>query len=62
MTRIRAKIGRATELAVLRDAHWVNEALRRAGLAGRFGENDLASMLGHLDHDQQTSRTGRTGR
>lgn len=54
VTRIRAKMSRATELAVLLGAHRVNEALRRAALAGRFGENDLASILGHLGNDQQS--------
>ncbi|MBO0729220.1 MAG: hypothetical protein J2P57_08160 [Acidimicrobiaceae bacterium] len=49
MTRIRAKMSQATELAVLFGRARVNEALRRAAQAGRFGEHDLASILGHLD-------------
>ena len=49
VTRIRAKMGRATELAMLLGTTRVNEALSRAAQAGRFGENDLASILGHVD-------------
>lgn len=47
VTRIRAKMNRATELAMLVGADPVNEALHRAAHAGRFGEDDLASILGH---------------
>ena len=47
VTRIRAKMSRATELAILVGADRVNEALQRAAHAGRFGEDDLASILGH---------------
>jgi transposase len=54
VTRIRAKMSRATELAVLVGAGRVNEALHRAAHAGRFGENDLASILGHLDADDES--------
>jgi len=53
VTRIQTKMGRATELAALFGKGRVNEALQRAAQAGRFGENDLASILGHLDRDQQ---------
>ncbi|HET9889129.1 MAG TPA: hypothetical protein VFQ42_01380 [Mycobacterium sp.] len=52
VARIRAKMGRATELATLFGASRVNDALRRAADAGRFGENDLASVLGHSDGEQ----------
>ena len=53
VTRIRSKMSRATELAVLLGIGRVNEALNRAAHAGRFGEKDLASILGHIgaDHD-----------
>ncbi len=51
--RIRAKMSRATELAALVVAGRVDEALRRAATAGRFGENDLASILDHLDQNQK---------
>jgi hypothetical protein len=47
VTRIRAKMNQATELAMLVGADRVNEALHRAAHAGRFGEDDLASILGH---------------
>lgn len=49
VTGIRAKMSRAAELALLLGAARVNEALHRAAHAGRFGQNDLASILGHLD-------------
>lgn len=49
VTRIRAKMSRASELAVVLGTARVNEALHRAAHAGRFGENDLASILGHVD-------------
>ncbi|HSS61626.1 MAG TPA: IS21 family transposase [Candidatus Limnocylindrales bacterium] len=49
VTRIRAKMSRASELALLLGTARVNEALHRAAHAGRFGENDLASILGHVD-------------
>ena len=52
VTRIRAKMGRANELAALVGADRVNEALRRAADAGRFSETDLASILGRLAHGQ----------
>lgn len=51
--RIRAKMGRATELAMLFGKVRVDEALCRAAQAGRFGEHDLASILGYLERDQQ---------
>jgi len=53
MTRIRAKMSRATELAMLLGSGRVNQALSRAAHAGRFGENDLASILGHVDSTDQ---------
>jgi len=54
VTRIRAKMGRATELAQLLGKAPVNQALERAARAGRFGENDLASIL---DHGDEVART-----
>lgn len=51
--RIRSKMGRATELAVLFGKARVDEALRRAAQAGRFGENDLASILGNVERDRE---------
>jgi hypothetical protein len=51
--RIRSKMGRATELAVLFGKARVDEALRRAAQAGRFGENDLASILGNFERDRK---------
>lgn len=53
VVRIRSKMSRATELAVLFGRARVNEALLRAAQAGRFGDHDLASILGHLERDQQ---------
>lgn len=53
VTRIRAKMSQATELALLFGRASVDETLRRAAQAGRFGEHDLASVLGHLGGDQQ---------
>ena len=55
VTRIRAKMGRATELAALLGVGRVNAALHRAAHAGRFGENDLASILDHLEVAQAPS-------
>jgi len=54
VTRIRTKMGRATELARLLGKARVNEALERAARAGRFGENDLASILEHGGEDRGT--------
>jgi transposase len=54
VTRIRAKMSRATELALLLGTGRVNEALTRAAHAGRFGENDLASILGHVDANHES--------
>ena len=54
VTRIRAKMSRATELAMLLGIGRVNEALHRAADAGRFGENDLASIVGHVNGDKQS--------
>jgi hypothetical protein len=53
VTRIRAKMSRATELAMLFGVGRVNEALQRAAGAGRFAEHDLASILGHVDREHQ---------
>lgn len=49
VTRIRSKMSRAIDLALLLGAGRVNDGLHRAAHAGRFGENDLASILGHVD-------------
>jgi transposase len=54
VTRIRAKMSRATELAMLFGVGRVNEALHRAAGAGRFAENDLASILDHVDTEGQS--------
>lgn len=53
VVRIRTKMSRATELAVLFGRAPVDEALRRAAQASRFGDDDLASILAHLEDDQQ---------
>jgi transposase len=45
--RVRAKMAQATELALLFGRQQVDEALRRAAGAGRFGEDDLVSILTH---------------
>src|SRR5437660_1926129 len=45
--RVRAKMAQATELAVLFGSQQVDEALHRAAAAGRFGEDDLVSILSH---------------
>lgn len=55
VSRIRGKMGRATELAHLLGAGRVNDALHRAAHAGRFGEDDLASILGHHGSEQPAS-------
>ena len=46
-TRVRAKMAQATELALLFGSQQVDEALSRAADAGRFGEDDLVSILSH---------------
>lgn len=48
VVRIRAKMARAVELAAVLDAERVDEALGLAAIAGRFAEDDLASILDHL--------------
>lgn len=45
--RVRAKMAQATELALLFGSQQVDEALSRAAGAGRFGEDDLVSILSH---------------
>lgn len=47
VTRIRSKMARAVELAAL-CAGRVDQALGLAAIAGRFADNDLASILDHL--------------
>ncbi|RSM33520.1 IS21 family transposase [Amycolatopsis balhimycina DSM 5908] len=48
VTRIRVKMARAVELAAILDAGRVDDALGLAAIAGRFAEDDLASILDHL--------------
>jgi hypothetical protein len=48
VSRIRAKMTRAIELAAVIGAGEVDEALGLAAIAGRFAEDDLASILDHL--------------
>jgi hypothetical protein len=48
VTRIRAKMARAIELAAVLGSERVEEALGLAAMAGRFAEDDLASILDHL--------------
>jgi hypothetical protein len=48
VTRIRVKMARAVELAAILDTGRVDEALGLAAIAGRFAEDDLASILDHL--------------
>lgn len=48
-TRVRAKMSEATQLAALFGPVAVSTALQRAAGAGRFGDRDLASILGHLE-------------
>jgi hypothetical protein len=54
VTRIRAKMGRAIELSRLFGKAPVERALQRAVRAGRFGENDLGSILEHGQDDSET--------
>jgi transposase len=48
VSRIRAKMARAVELAAVLGAGRVDEALGLAAIAGRFAEDDLASICDHL--------------
>ena len=50
--RVRAKMAQATELALLFGSQQVDEALNRAADAGRFGEDDLVSILSHSRQNQ----------
>jgi transposase len=50
--RVRAKMAQATELALLFGSQQVDEALSRAAGAGRFGEDDLVSILTHARTSQ----------
>ena len=50
--RIRAKMAQATELALLFGSQQVDQALSRAADAGRFGEDDLVSILSHGQRTQ----------
>jgi hypothetical protein len=47
-TRIRAKMARAVELAAVLGSVKVDQALGLAAAAGRFGDEDLPSILDHL--------------
>lgn len=51
--RVRAKMGRAVELAAVLGAQRIDEALGLAAMAGRFGEDDLASIADHLAAEGQ---------
>lgn len=48
VTRIRTKMVKALELAAALDPQKVDEALGLAAIAGRFGEQDLPSIVDHL--------------
>ena len=50
VSRIRAKMADAVELAALVGSAPVDRALGMAALAGRFAEADLASIVEHLEH------------
>jgi transposase len=50
--RVRAKMVQATELAVLFGSRPVDEALSCAAGVGRFGEDDLVSILSHAQRSQ----------
>jgi hypothetical protein len=50
--RVRARMAQATELAVLFGSGQVDEALSRAAEVGRFGEDDLVSILTHGQRSQ----------
>jgi transposase len=49
VVRIRAKMARAIELSAVLGGQRVDEALGLAAIAGRFAEDDLASICDHLD-------------
>ena len=53
-SRMRSKMAEAVTFAKLHSAAAVDQALGTAALAGRFGDNDLASILAH----QQAGPTG----
>jgi transposase len=48
VTRVRAKMATAVELAAVLDAQRVDQALGLAAIAGRFDAGDLASICDHL--------------
>jgi transposase len=48
VTRIRAKMARAVDLAAVLGVDRIDEALGLAAIAGRFAEDDLASICDHL--------------
>ncbi|MGH9068770.1 MAG: Mu transposase domain-containing protein [Acidimicrobiales bacterium] len=55
VSRIRAKMARAIELAVLVGTAPVDRALGMAALASRFAEDDLARILDHLERAEVVS-------
>jgi transposase len=55
VTRVRAKMAQAVELAALVGAAPVDRALGMAALAGRFGEGDLASIVDHIERGAPAS-------
>lgn len=57
-SRVRAKMGNAVQLAVLHGRLAVDRALGEAAAAGRFGEDDLTSILAH----QATAAAGQLSR
>ena len=48
VTRVRAKMNHAVELAAVLGPRRVDEALGLAAIAGRFADADLASICDHL--------------
>jgi transposase len=54
VSRIRSKMSRAVELAALCGRERVDQALALAAESERFGENDLASVLEHINRPQLT--------
>ncbi len=54
VSRIRSKMSRAVELAALCGRERVDQALALAAESERFAENDLASILEHMDRPQLT--------
>jgi transposase len=58
VARIRAKMGRAVELAAILGAARVDHALGLAAINGRFADDDLASICDYLaTHEEQAAST-----